>query len=75
MKQQHEKVVVFYLNDQPFCQLDELPIIEQERLAERLVKWEEKVWNAAYGYLLQEEDPEQKLEVTIQFQGALPLEE
>lgn len=75
MKQQREKVVVFYLNNQPFCQLGELPLIEQERLAERLLKWEEKVWSSAYGYLLQEEDPQQKLEVTIQFQGALPLEE
>lgn len=70
MKQQQEKVVVFYLNDQPFCHLHELPITEQERLAGRLLKWEEKVWNSAYGHLLQEKDPEQKLEVTIQL---LPL--
>ncbi|MCM3167919.1 hypothetical protein [Peribacillus frigoritolerans] len=65
--------VVFYWNDQSFCQLQELPLIERESISERLLKWEEKVWISAYGHLLQQKDPDQKLEVTIHPKGSLPL--
>ncbi|NCT39592.1 hypothetical protein GTW56_27680 [Bacillus sp. EB93] len=65
--------VVFYWNDQSFCQLHELPLIEQESLTKKLVKWEEKIWISAYGHLLQEMDPDQKLEITILSKGSLPL--
>ena len=70
---QNQKHVVFYWNDQSFCQLHELPLIQQKNLTKRILDWEEKVWISAYGHLLHEKDPEQKLDVTIQSQGSLPL--